>query len=399
MQFGQSVYPHKYVRKLLVDGKWKYVYADTSAKTLADVTHGSTEKQLILAHGRPTTYFFDDQGFVTFGPPNVVGKKLFINTGKRGGYYAVARNPANPNEGVYLYDPAFLKKAASRKAADAIQAERAWERLDRDALGFLGSGQQKYRDLGLVIWLNNNTAMRIGAHVDASSVDPKERAAIINKARVEGWSDQAKQIALEQARKPTFGLMTLKMGDVSLNNDTSTATFRFLGKGGKENYYTAKLTPAIYNTLLTKKLHNRPEENMISPELNYKKVWRHYRKYGVHPHISRHLLAQNLLKQLIKDFRIRDDDTLNSASKRFENDLRERISDTLNHTKSVTEKAYLTGPYQRMLQEFREGIRSQLEAHRRRLHESYKAIPGVPITKALMDAVLWLELGAGNTVI
>lgn len=398
MRLGQTVYPHKYLRKIMVNGKMRYVYAPEGATTVRDVVKDAKPKQIMIAHGKPTQIFVDGSDFVVFGPENIVGRKLFINVGSRGRHFAVARDPLNPQaEGVYLYTEDQLQRAASRKAAKAAKAERAWELLDRDAHRMMGSLDPMIQDMGLVIWLNNHTAMRIGAHKDSASVDPKQRAAILNQARQEGWSTQAKLAALDSARKPTYGLMTLRVGDMNLSGANSTATFRFLGKGSKENFYSVKLPPAIYQHLVVKKMQQRPEEGLFHRELNYKRIWRHYQKYGISPHISRHIFAQQMLTQLMRDFEVTSGDTVNSATRRFENQLREKVSDVLNHSKNVTQKHYLTTTYQKALQEFRDGISQRIAENQRAMREA--DTPFSPVTKALAEAVLWLELGAGNTVI
>ena len=379
---GQQVFPHKYVTRELKNGKWVY-----------NTHHGDNAHKVVIAQGKVMTIISDPQGVITNGPANIVGRNLFLNTNPKKSYYGIARDLRNPGvPAQYLYPEESLQMAISKKAAKFVKSERALDLLDKEAEQWIKSYDKTKQDLGLIMWLNNNTQMRIGAHEDAASVDPKERAKIIGQAKKERWPEKMKLQALAQARHGTHGLMTLQNGHMRLED--GKAIFNFMGKGGKENVYVSPPLPMpVFNLLLQKK-GGRDDEKLFN-DVSYKTVWRTYKKYGVTPHITRGAYANNVVRQLMSDFKVSDGETGKQAVKRFNALLENEISKHLNHSRSMTEKSYLSQTARQAVNDFRNAlVQKSMYAD-----QTESAQENPPITKALGEACLWFELGAGNTVI
>ncbi len=393
---GSQRFPHKYIKRERRDGKWVYYYAEPEIG-LAQAIRGAKSHQIVIAHGKPTQIMVDPEtDDIVFGPPNIVGKRFFVNTKGRASYTAVAKDPMGKDPPTYLYDPKVLQNAAEKKAAKFVKASRALTLLNRHAEVMMDSQDTTTRDYGLAIWLNNNTQMRIGASNDAASVDPKERTKIINAAKTENWGPEAKRAALEQARKPTFGLLSLRNGHVQLESGGGlNVTFRFLGKGGKENVYISRVTPKVHQMLFSKKYMEGkgPDSPVFSSQVNYKKIWRTYKKYGITPHTSRGAYAEHLVRQLMEDFKVYDGESATVAVRRFNTDLSSRVSDHLNHSRSMTERSYLTATTRQAVNDFRASLQAKVGSFRE------SASMTTNITDALGEAVLWRVLGVGNTVI
>jgi hypothetical protein len=175
-------------------------------------------------------------------------------------------------------------------------------------------------------------------------------------------------------------------------NPDQTATFHFLGKGGKENIYVAKLTPQVHSLLMLKKHgYGHPNDAKLFENVNYKKVWCTYKQYGETPHISRGAYAEALVRQLMEEFKVHDGETASMAVKRFNAELSEKVSAHLNHTRSMTERSYLTETTRQAVNDFRAALQQKVGNFR----ESAQS----EISDALGEAVLWRELGVGNSVI
>lgn len=396
MKKGQQVFPHRYQKRENVDGKWVYAYGKDKI-ALTALQKQTTPHLLVQAQGNASQYLVDKQGIIAYGPPNTINKRFFVNINPKKAYSAIVRDPNDATiEPVYLYPESYLQQLASKKAAKFVKAVSAFDLLNRDAERMMASSDKLQQDYGLIIWLNNNTQMRIGAHEDAASVDPKERGAILTLARKENWGEKTKQIALEQARKPTFGLLSLRAGHVNFGGiGDDTVTFRFIGKGGKENIVSKRLPPQVHALLFRRKYVNakNSEDKIFHDNINYKKVWRMYKAYGTNPHVSRGIYAEAMVKQVMKDFKVKDFESGDMAVRRFNNKVQEVISDKLNHTRKMTERSYLTEPARKAMREFR----SALLGHSPMKESDELKYP--EITRALGDVVLWLELGAGNNVI
>jgi hypothetical protein len=390
-QYGAQIDPHRYVQRFRrPDGKWAYVYAP-GASTYQSAIKGTEQVKVVVAQGAPTSLRIDPHSYVVEGPPNLVGRQLFRNKNPRKAYYAIARDTSGKLPPAYLYPENYVKSVTAKKAAKFVKASRAIVGLNRRAELMMESDDRVKQDYGLAVWLNNNTQMRIGAHETASSVAPSERGRILKMARDRGWSPLLKQQLLDDARKQTYGLLTLKAGHLSLHSNT--ATFRFLGKGGKENVYSIEVPHNVYKLLVRKKFgeDRSPEAPLFHPRVNYKHIWRTYKAYGITPHASRGHYADALVKELMKDYRVVDGESGKVALRRFNDEMQARVSDHLNHSRSVTEKSYLAPTTRSALDDFRHG----LEAHVGVLNESYAS----EISDALGEVVLWRELGVGNTVI
>lgn len=392
---GQQVFPHKYVKRELRDGRWAYFYG-SEGETYSQATKNAAPHMIVIAHGKPTQILVHPQdGTIISGPPNIVGKSLFLNNNPRKSYFGIARDPLNQGvPPVYLYPESSLRRSVAQKAAKFVKSERALDILDKEAETLMSSGDPAKRDMGLVIWLNNNTQMRIGAHEDAKSVNPVERSKIIMRAKQENWPEDLKRQALEDARKETHGLLTLRNGHMRLEG--GKAIFSFLGKGGKENIYVSpNLPPPVMKQLMQKKYGEQGDDAKLFNNVSYKTVWRTYKKYGVTPHIARGAYANNVVKQLIRDFKVFDGESGKAAVRRFNGLLESEISKRLNHTRSMTERSYLSETARQAVNDFRNAlVQKNMYAQST---ESVQENP--PITKALGEACLWFDLGAGNTVI
>lgn len=392
--YGSQRNPHKYLQRLRrPDGKWAYVYA-SHGMSYPDVVRNTSALKVVIAQGAPTSLRIDGSNIIVEGPRDLVGRQLFKNTNPARAYTGIARDPSGKVPPKYLYPESHLKDVTVRKAAKFVKASRALVGLNKEAEMMMVSPDPVKRDYGLAIWLNNNTQMRIGAHQDASSVNPTERGKILKQARDENWSPELTQAALAKARQQTYGLLTLRNGHVSLGDYAQRIiTFRFIGKGGKENTYSAPVTPLVYNLITNKKLgeDRAPDKPLFHPDVNYKKIWRMYKAHGTTPHISRGYYADSLVRQLMKDYQVYDQETGRTALRRFNEEMQTVVSNHLNHSRSVTEKSYLSPTTRQSLDDFRNG----LEAHVGVLREHYTD----GISDALGEVLLWRELGVGNTVI
>ena len=394
MRKGAQVNPHKYIQRVRnKEGKWVYVYAPF-AKSYEQAITGTDEVKVVIAQGKPTALRIDADSFIASGPPDLVGRRLMKNTSKEKAYFGVARDVSGQLPPKYLYPENYLKTVVCRKAAKFVKASRALTGLNRKAEIMMDARDPKIRDYGLAIWLNNNTQMRIGAHDSASSVEPSERAKILIMARDNKWSPELKQKMLTQARQKTFGLLTLRNGHVAVGEGGSNlVTFRFVGKGGKENIYSTPVPQKVFALLFSKKYERRDAtpETPLFGDINYKKLWRIYKDYGITPHTSRGAFADALVKELMENFRVYDGESARNALHRFNEELQTRVSEHLNHTRNITERSYLAPTTQRALQDFRLALSSQVGS----LQEHYTD----EISDALGEVVLWRELGVGNTVI
>ncbi len=389
MQIGNQRFPHKYIRRVKRGGKFIYIYPNGEEASLRKET-------IVIAHGKPTPLLVDPRsGYIVTGPPNLLGRELKISN-KKSGYYAKAVDPTGSAPDTYCYPEDHIKTVTAKKAAKFLRVSRSLNCLNKSAESMMGSPNPITRDYGLAIWLNNNSQMRVGAHADAASVDPIERRKIITLARKEGWSSAAKQAAFKQARQNTYGLLTLRKGHVTLNQGgKSSATFRFLGKGGKDNTYTVLLNDKVRQALFNKLYVNNPDpsERFFNKKVNYKRIWREYKKYKITPHISRGAYADTMVNRLMSEFRITSADTGKAAFNRFNAEITKQVSDKLNHSRSITEKSYLSPMTQQALKDFRDVIRLKTS-----LRESLAPLNG-DISEALGEVLLWRELGVGNTFI
>lgn len=387
-------FPHKYIQRVRKNGKWVYYYAQPKVG-LSKATRGAESHSVVIAHGKPTQIMVDPKtSDIVYGPPNIVGRKLYVNQNTKKKYFAIAKDPMGNAPDTYLYPESVIESVAAKKAAKFVKSSRALELLDRHAETLMKSSSPVDRDYGLAIWLNNNSQMRIGAGT-GGSIDPKERAAILTQARKENWGPETKHLALRAARKPTFGLMSLRMGHVSLERGGGrNVTFRFIGKGGKENVYVTPTTPRVYDLLFLKKYGQgrQDDDPLFDARVNYKHLWRTYKRYGTTPHASRGVFAEHLVKQLMQDFKVFDGESASAAVRRFNQALSAQVSKRLNHTRSMTERSYLTETTRQAVNQFRDVLRSRVGHFR-------ESATSDPITDALGEAVLWLHLGAGNTVI
>lgn len=386
MQVGNQRFPHKYVKRIARNGKFVYVYPSGDTAKINTI-------KIIIAQGKPTQLQYDSvHKEIITGPPNLIGRQLLFNK-KAKGYIAKAIDPTGAAPAVYCYPSSHLKTVLSKKAAKQVRATRGINCLNKIADKMLRSSDPLTRDYGLAIWLNNHSEMRIGAH-ESASVNPKERAKIINLARKEGWSNATKQAALAQAKQNTFGLLTLRLGHVTLDSD-GTATFSFMGKGGKRNKYVVPLTPPV-QIILHRKLFMedpRPDKRLFDKRISYKRIWKEYKKYGVTPHIVRGAFADAMVNELINNFKVKPYDSAKTAMKRFNSLIQDKVSNRLNHTRSITEKNYLSPMTQKALSELRYSINN-----RSSLTESIRT-KDIKNLDMLGEVILWLELGVGNTII
>jgi len=391
MQIGHDRFPHKYIQKVKRDGKTAYIYAAHNEDFNATVKNAA-KHMVVMNHGKPTQIVVAEDGTIISGPPVTLGRTLCINTDKAVQRFGTAKDPSGELPDIYFYPEDYLKTVRARKAAKFVKAVRALKALDIESDKLMQSRDPVKSDYGLAVYLNNNTQMRIGAHGDASSIDPKVRQNIIARARSENWDAHRKNVEMQAAQQGTFGLLSLRLGHVSVEPDGKHVSFRFMGKGGKENFYTAEVSPQVWFTLLSKKRHPRaePGDRLFHPEVNYKKVWRMYKKYDSTPHISRGAYAERMVKQLMEDHGVVDAPTANAAVKKFDAELK-KISTHLNHTQAVMQRSYLAPNTKKALDEYREALRARYG------HLAESNYGG--ITENLGEAILWLDLGLGNTVI
>jgi hypothetical protein len=134
------------------------------------------------------------------------------------------------------------------------------------------------------------------------------------------------------------------------------------------------------------------DKPLFSPQVNYKKVWRTYTGYGTTPHASRGVFAEHLVRQLMEDFKVHDGESASRAVKRFNDQLSTRVSEHLNHSRSMTERSYLTATTRQAVNDFRNALRAKVGSFR-------ESSASYEITDALGEALLWGALGVGNTVI
>lgn len=389
--YGQQRFPHKYVKRMKHDGRWVYVYATDKQKNLSDVIKDTKEHRVVIAHGKPLSVFVDDEGSIVHGPPQTVGKHLFVNTNPKKSYFAIARDTSTGTS-VYMYTEDQLDSAIAKKAAKVAKARVALDAIDKHAERLMAEPEHEMKQLGLIMWLNNNSRLRIGAHEDAASVDPSERQKILNKARVENWSEKEKQEALNQARQQTFGLMTLRAGHIRLNPQNNSVSFVFRGKGGKmvtDQTVTVPLKQPQMQALNTL-MSGRFLEDKVFPDVEYKKVWRIYKKFGVTPHISRSYFADSMVSEILKDFERRPSEGSREALRRLRDEIKTSVSDRLGHTMGMTMKAYVTKKTQNAYQ--------ALSDMDNKLKESDSVID--PNMYAdLAEVITWTEIGPGNVVV
>lgn len=395
MEKGSQVNPHKYItRHRGKDGKWLYVY-DPTHRGLEEILANSKEVRVVIAHGSPTPLRMNAKSEIVVGPPNLVGRVLMANKNKDKAYFGRALDTTNTLPPVYLYPESHAKRVVTKKAAKFVKLDRGLIALNRKAELMMQSSDPDIQDYGLAIWLNNNTHMRVGAHSAAESIDPLERASILKQARENNWSEDLKQRALQKARKPTFGLLTLRNGHMQLEGGVKTAaSFRFRGKGGKENVYSVDLPPTAYLILHRKKYggNNYDPNRPLFPNVAYKKLWRLYGDYGITPHMARGQYADSLVREIMRDFKVRDNESLRAAEKRFMAEIQSAVSDHLNHSRAVTLRHYVSPTTQRALKAFTTQLKSKLGSMR----ESDYYPDGLA---ELAEVLLWREFGVGNTVI
>lgn len=389
--YGQQRFPHKYVKRIKHDGKWVYTYATDMQKTVDDVVTNTQKHRVVIAHGKPIPVFVDGDGYIVFGPPQTVGKQFMVNTNPKKSYLAIARGDTVKGD-VYMYPEDSLKRALSKKARKVVNFRNALDTIDNHAERLMMEPDPDVKQLGLIMWLNNNSKLRIGAHDDAGSVDPSERQNILKKARMEGWSEQVKSAALSQARRPTFGLMTLRVGHVRLNPSSSSVSFVFRGKGGKmvtDQTISVPLKPLQLQTM-DKLLDGKDVDEKIFPDVEYKKVWRFYKKFGVTPHTSRSHFADSMVSAIIKDFDRRPDEGARESVRRLRNEIKENVSDKLGHTMDMTMKSYVTQKTQNAYQAL-----SDMDNNLKESDTSFD-----PNKYAdLAEVITWLEVGPGNAVV
>lgn len=386
--YGEQRTPHKYVKRLKHGGKFVYVYASDTQKKLDDVLKGTAEHRVVIAHGRPLPIFVDAAGVIVSGPPQTVGKRLFVSTNPSKSYFGVARDEYSS---VYLYPESQLKKAISKKSSKIVKARNALDIIDTHANRLMQEPHNDVKQLGMIMWLNNNTRLRIGAHENAASVDPSERQKILSKARVEGWSENDKRIALEQARTPTFGLMTLRAGHVRLDPAKKTVSFVFRGKGGKmvtDDTVSVSMDQTQYSTM-DSLLTGKAPDDKVFPDIEYKKVWRIYKKFGVTPHVSRSHFADSMVSAILQDFSTRPDEGAREAMKRLRDEIKTKVSDRLGHTQSMTMRAYVS--------EKTSNAYNAISSAERNLQES--DIASMADYGDLAEVITWLEIGPGNVVV
>ena len=395
MEQGSVRFPHKYIRRVRKDGRWVYVYADDSSDSFAKLTADTQEHKIVIAQGNPTSILVNKDSLIVYGPYQVLGRNLFINKNPDKSYWGVARNLSFNVPPVYLYTEGHLKQARSKKCAKLLKADRAMDLLDQDAHNFMDSFLPIDRQYGLAIWLNNNTKIRIGAHESAASVNAKERQQIINQAKQEGWSDKDKLSAMEGAKRQTFGLLTLRVGHVSLDPKNRVASFNFSGKGGKMvtgDNVSVKL-PNTPFFVLQEMLRGRSPTDKLLPDVVYKKVWRLYKQYGVTPHIVRSNFADHKVREIIDSFKRSEAESHTVALQRLNRIIESNVSSKLGHSRQMTERSYISPTTQNALAE----IRRRLAQSREIQMES--AASYEDHTRCLLESILWLEIGAPNIVV
>ena len=391
MLLDQQRYPHKYLKRVRRNNKWIYVYhEDNKPANLSELR----QYQLVIAHQNPTPIMVDPKdSSIVYGPPQAMGKRMFLNTNPNKQYHSIARNP-DGSGAVYFYPESSIQSIKAKKAAKFLCAQRSIGLLDKVAEVLMRQVDPVSRQYGLAIWLNNNTKLRIGAHEDAASVDATERRAIVNQARVEHWSDAAKEAALESSRQQTFGLLTSRVGHIKLDHSDQTASWNFRGKGGKmitADMVHVKMPPTAFNALASL-IYNKDPDTKVFPDVVYKRVWREYKKYGITPHAARGAFADQRLRDITEAFiKERPNESPDVAMRRLRQEIKEKISDPLGHSVDITMKAYVSETSRRG---FEEAVKTSGQ-----LQESFQ-IPETPnFGEALAQVMIWLEVGPGNEVI
>lgn len=388
--YGQQRFPHRYVKRIKHHGRFVYTYASDTQKSLDDVIKDTQEHRVVIAHGRPLLIFVDKEGAIVHGPPQTVGKYLFVNTNPKKSYFGIAKDADGTS--VYLYPAESLDQAITKKASKVAKARTALDAIDAHAERLMMEPDNDVQQLGAIMWFNNNTRLRIGAHEDAASVDPSERQNILKRARLENWSEKEKHIALDQARQPTFGLMTLRAGHVRPNPQTNTISFIFRGKGGKmvtDQTVSVAVKPLQMRTMMSLLSGKAPDEKVF-PNVEYKKVWRFYKKFGVTPHISRSYFADSMVSEILSDFARRPSEGSREALRRLRNEIKTSVSDRLGHTMNMTMKSYVTQKTQNAYNALNE-METNLQESESRLNPDDYA--------DLAEVITWIEVGPGNVVV
>lgn len=388
-------YPHKYKQRLWKDGRWIYVYAE-EGKKFSDIKKTSIPHVVVLTEGRPTTLLVDrNTNHIVSGPKNLVGRLYFVNTNPQKKYCGVARDPDGVLDPAYAYPESQIKERLSKKATKYLKMQRAYRSLAMESNRMMASFDPGEQDVGLIIYLNNNTRMRIGAHDTAASVSPIARAAILKRAREENWSDKVLAVRMDAERQPTFGLLSLQKHHLTVFPDKNLVTFTFMGKGGKVNSFTESVSPRAHFLLAARKMDSRRGmADKLFQHASYKKILGRYKKYGVTPHAVRGAYADALVKDLIERYADKIKYIPGTGAqiwKRFQKEVQESVSDNLQHTSDVTLKSYIAPTTLAALQEFKQALT------KRRLMESAGEGKEEDVEN-LAEVCLWFELGAGNTV-
>lgn len=388
-------YPHKYKQRLWKDGRWIYIYAE-EGKRFSDVKKMAVPHVVVLTEGQPTTFLVDkNTSHIVSGPKNLVGRLYFVNTNSKKRYCGIARDPAGELDPVYAYPVSHLRERLSKKAAKYLKMQRAYRSLTAESNRLMASFDPSDQDVGLVIYLNNSTRMRIGAHDTAASVTPLARAAILRRAREENWSDSVLAARLEAERQPTFGLLSLQKHHLTVHPEKNMVTFTFMGKGGKVNSFSESISARAHFLLAARKMDSqRGMADKLFQHVTYKKILGRYKKYGTTPHAVRGAHADVLVKDLIERYADKIPYISGTGAqiwKRFQQEVQMSISDNLQHTSAATLKSYIAPTTLAALQEFKQALT------KRRLMESTGGGEGENVEN-LAEVCLWFELGVGNTV-
>ena len=391
MQTGQQVFPHKYLKRVLKRGKWVYVYRDDNKP--ADLAQFE-QHMVVIAHQKPTPILVDrSNSIIAFGPPQTIGKQLFRNTNPAKQRFGIAKN-LDGSGAVYFYPESMLATIKAKQSAKYIRAQRAIELVDITAERLLREPYPEDQQYGMALWLNNHTRLRIGAHESAASVDAVERRGIINQARVEGWSDKAKETALQSSRKQTFGLLTSRVGHISIDPMKRTASWHFRGKGGKmitDEMVHVNLPPLQY-AVLSNLLHNKPPDTKVFPDVIYKVILNYYHRFGITPHAVRGAYANSEIKKIVAAFIAeKPTESPSMSMTRLRKEIKEKVSDRLGHSVDMTLKAYVSDTTRKAVQEAAETIQPSMQ-------ESFQ-IPETPYGVSLAQVFVWMEVGPGNEVV
>jgi hypothetical protein len=366
------------------------VYADAPRKSITPAEESLTEIKVVIAHQKPTPMLYNADSLVVFGPPQTMGKKLFVNTNPAKKYFGTCKSPDGSGSAVYLYPESSLQDAHAKKAAKYLKAVRSLKLIDQTSESLMRSPNQGDQQYGLAMWLNNNSKLRIGAHADAASVDVIDRKRILNQARAENWSDTAKYAALDELKKPTFGLLTSQAGHIKLDPQKKTAQWFFRGKGGKlitGDNVTVALPDLQYHTL-SRLMHMKALEDRVFPDVKYKEVWKYFKTYGITPHVARGAFADQEVNELIMQFKPHPGASAQTAFAEFKKAVREKVSDKLAHSADMTLKSYVTDTTSRAID----------EAFNRTREYIYEAAV-VDNSEALAEVITWMEVGPGNVVV